>query len=101
MTAGALLSSYFTAEVDSRELPPYFTLGARRPQIGIAAMDSSDQAVVTFDEVTGVAACRSGVNVVGPDQEVTRREIGEIIYVAANPTAPPEIQLRAKLAQEQ
>jgi hypothetical protein len=30
-----------------------------------------------------------------------RREIGAIIYVAANPTAPTEAQLRAKLTQEQ
>jgi hypothetical protein len=64
-------------------------------------MDSSDQSVLLFDQVTGVAACRSGMNLVGPDQEVSRRSVGTILYVACNPTAPTEAQLRAKLAIEQ
>jgi hypothetical protein len=102
MHGGAtLLSNYFDDEVDPAQLPPYFTLGARQPVVGTAAMDSSDQSVVTFDEVTGVAAYRSGVNLVGPDQEVTWRSIGEILYVAAYPAAPTEPQLRAKLSLEQ
>lgn len=101
MSTGLLLGSYFTADVRPTELPPYFTLAARQPNAGTAAMDSSDQSVLAFDEVTGVAACRSGINVVGPDQEVARREIGQIIYVTSHPTAPPEEQLRLKLAIEQ
>jgi hypothetical protein len=101
MEAAALLRSYFDDEVASSELPPYFTLGALPPKVGTAAMDSSDQAVVTFDEVTGVGACRSGINVAGPDQRIVRREVGEIIYVPAHPTAAPDIQLRSRLALEQ
>lgn len=101
MNTASLLGSFFGDEVDSASLPPYFTLGARPPAVGTAAMDSSDQSVISFDAVTGVAACRSGINLVGPDQEVWRRTLGEIIYVAANPTAPTENQLRAKLALDQ
>lgn len=101
MNDSALLSSFFDGNIDDSDLPPYFTLGAKSPIVGTAAMDSSDQSVVTFDEVTGVAACRSGVNIVGFDQEVMRRFIGEIIYVAAHPNAPVAEQLRAKLALEQ
>jgi hypothetical protein len=101
MSTAALLGSYFDRELDPSELPPYFTLGARRPKAGTVAMDSSDQSVVLFDQVTGVAACRSGLNLVGPDLEVTRRSVGSIIYVACNPTAPAEAQLRAKLSVEQ
>jgi hypothetical protein len=101
MHGAALLSTYFDDDVDPAQLPPYFTLGARPPAVATAAMDSSDQSVVTFDEVTGVAACRSGVNLIGPDQEVMWCSIGEIIYVTAHPAAPTEHQLRAKLALEQ
>jgi hypothetical protein len=101
MNSSALLSSFFDSDIEPSDLPPYFTLGAKPPTVGTAAMDSSDQSVVTFDEVTGVAACRSGINIVGPDQEVMQRFIGEIIYVAANPNAPVAEQLRAKLALEQ
>ncbi len=102
MSTAALLGSYFDQDdLSPSDLPPYFTLGARRPRVGTVAMDSSDQAVVLFDQVTGVAACRSGMNVVGPDLEVSRRSIGNILYVACNPTAPADAQLRAKLAIEQ
>jgi hypothetical protein len=101
MTIAALLGSYFDEAMAPSELPPYFTLGARRPKVGTVAMDSSDQSVVLFDQVTGVAACRSGINLVGPDLEVTRRSVGTIIYVPCNPTAPAEVQLRAKLTIEQ
>ena len=101
MTSTAILSSFFDDECDAADLPPYFTLGAKAPGVATAAMDSSDQSVVTFDEVTGIAACRSGINVVGPDHSIMRRAIGEIMYVTAHPTAPTEPQLRAKLALEQ
>jgi hypothetical protein len=101
VSATALLSSFFTAQVDEADLPPYFTLGARAPRVGTAAMDSSDQSVLLLDEVTGVAACRSGLNVVGSDQVITRRSIGEIRYVTAVPTSPPEQALRAKLSLDQ
>ena len=100
MFGAASLKSFFDDDVDPSELPPYFTLGAKAPAVATAAIDSSDQSVVTFDEVTGVAACRSGINLMGPDQEVTYRSIGEIILVASQPTAPTEQQLRAKLALE-
>ncbi|HSH81901.1 MAG TPA: hypothetical protein VLA19_25525 [Herpetosiphonaceae bacterium] len=101
MNNAALLSSYFQDSLPEAELPPYFTLGARIPPAGTAAMDSSDQAVVTFDEVTGVAACRCGVNLVGRDQEVVWRKLGEIKYVVANPTASVDQRLRGKLTLEQ
>lgn len=102
MMGGApILASYFDDSTAPPELPPYFTLGAKAPQVATAAMDSSDQSVVTFDSVTGVAACRSGINLVGPDQEVLQRAIGEIIYITTHPTAPTEQQLRAKLTLEQ
>jgi len=101
-TAAALLGSYFDHDdLSPSDLPPYFTLGARRPKVGTAAMDSSDQSVVLFDQVTGVAACRSGINLVGPDLEVSRRSVGNIVYVVCNPTAPADAQLRSKLAIEQ
>jgi hypothetical protein len=64
-------------------------------------MDSSDQSVINLDEVTGVAACRSGVNFVGPNCEVSRRFIGDITYVLGYPAAPVTDQLRTKLAMEQ
>jgi hypothetical protein len=64
-------------------------------------MDSSDQSVINLDDVTGVAACRSGINLVGANQEVVRRSIGEILYVLAHPTAPVGDQLRSKLTLEQ
>ncbi|MBA2277305.1 MAG: hypothetical protein H0W06_06035, partial [Chloroflexia bacterium] len=101
MTTAVILSSFFDDDYDPMDLPPYFTLGAKTPDVATAAMDSSDQSVLTFDEVTGVAACRSGINVVDRNQEVLRRSIGRIIYVTAHPTAPTELQLRAKLALEQ
>jgi hypothetical protein len=101
MTSAMILGSFFDDECDPTRLPPYFTLGAKAPAVATSAMDSSDQAVVTFDEVTGVAACRSGINVVGANQEVIRRSIGEIVYVTGHPTAPTEPQLRAKLALDQ
>lgn len=75
--------------------------GAKPSAVGTAALDSSDQSVLLFDEVTGVAACRSGINLVGPDQEVTKRFIGNIKYVVANPCASIEQRLRAKLALDQ
>lgn len=101
MTSTMILSSFFEDECDATQLPPYFTLQPRQPAIATAAMDSSDQAVVTFDEVTGVAACRSGINIVSHGHEVLRRSIGQILYVAGHPTAPTELQLRTKLALEQ
>jgi hypothetical protein len=101
MIAAALLSSYFTYDPDPATLPPYWRLGARPSPVGTAALDSSDQSVLTLNEVTGVAACRSGINLVGPDQEVQWRSLGRMIVVAANPTAPAEERLRAKLAIEQ
>jgi hypothetical protein len=101
MINATILSSFFEGECDPTQLPQYFTLGAKSPAVATAAMDSSDQSVVIFDEVTGVAACRSGINVVDRDQTVVRWSVGEIMYVTANPTAPTEPQLRAKLALEQ
>lgn len=96
-----LLSSFFDDDLDASELPPYFTLGASPSKVGTVALDSSDQSVLLFDEVTGVAACRSGINLVGPNQEVTNRFIGDIRYVVSNPSAPTEQRLRAKLALDQ
>src|SRR5437899_1472123 len=101
MIAAPLLQSYFNDDIDPALLPPYFTLGAKQPQEWSGALDSSDQSVVTFDAVTGVAACRSGVNLVGPDQVVMKRFLGDIIYVPCNPSAPTAEQLRAKLSMEQ
>ncbi|MGI8554551.1 MAG: hypothetical protein ACR2PL_27735 [Dehalococcoidia bacterium] len=101
MNAAQLLASYFCDHVDADDLPPYFTFGVRRPKVAVAALDSSDQTVLAFDEVTGVAACRTGLNIMRRDQEITYRLIGEIIYVAANPSAPIEDQLRAKLNLDQ
>jgi hypothetical protein len=101
MLTTPLLQSYFHDEIDPSLLPPYFTLGAKHPPEWVAALDSSDQSVVTFDNVTGVAACRSGINLVGPEQEVLKRFLGEIIYVPCNPSAPTAEQLRSKLALEQ
>src|SRR5687768_3718011 len=101
MSGAALLASFFSDAADGTELPPYVSLGARPPEVGTAALDSSDQTAMTLDGFTGVGACRSGVNVVGPDREVHRREVGEIVYVTAYPTAPTEQQLRVKLTIEQ
>jgi hypothetical protein len=92
------LVRFFDDTLDPSELPPYFTLGARPSPVGTVALDSSDQSVLLFDKVTGVAACRSGLNLVGPDQEVFQRVISEIQYVVANPSAPAEERLRMKLA---
>lgn len=97
----ALLASFFTDQIPPDQLPPYVLLGAQRPAVGTVALDSSDQSVVTFDEYTGVAACRSGINFVDPDQQVVRAKIGEIYFVQANPTAPPEVQLPTRLALDQ
>lgn len=101
VSSTSMLGSYFNDTASGIEMPPYFTLGARSPAVGTASIDSSDQSVLTFDAVTGVAACRSGVNIVGVDQEVVRRDIGTIVYVTSHPTAPSGLQLRAKLALEQ
>src|SRR5438067_1600234 len=98
MSGASTLASWFDVDIPADDLPPYFTLGARRPPVGTAALDSSDQHVLQFDEVTGVAACRTGLNAVGADNRVLRRDIGEIVYVFSNPTAPAEQQLRLKLA---
>jgi hypothetical protein len=49
------ISSFFDDDLDASELPPYFTLGAKPSVVGTAALDSSDQSVLLFDEVTGVA----------------------------------------------
>jgi hypothetical protein len=101
MNSASLLSSYFNTDVNPPNLPPYFTLGACPSRVGIASMDSSDQSVITFDNVTGVAACRSGINIVGPNQEVAYRSISKIFLVSAYPTGPTEEQLRTKLTYEQ
>ncbi len=101
MSNAGFLASYFTGEIDAAQLPPYLTLGARRPPVGAVSMDSSDQSVINLDDVTGVAACRSGINLVGPNREVSRRFIGEILFVLAHPTAPVANQLRSKLTLEQ
>src|SRR6266536_3922363 len=97
----ALLASFFTDQIPPDQLPPYILLGAKRPSVGTLALDSSDQSVVTFDDYTGVAACRSGISVVNPDQEVIRVQIGDIYFVQANPTAPPEVQLPTRMALDQ
>ena len=101
MIGAQSLARFFDDTLDPRELPPYFTLGAKAPAVGTVALDSSDQTVLLFDEVTGVAACRSGLNQVNPDQEVIRRFISDIKYVVANPSAPPEERMRMKLAMAQ
>jgi hypothetical protein len=95
------LLRFFDDTRDPSELPPYLTLGAKTSRVGTVALDSSDQSVLLFDEVTGVAACRSGLNMVGPDQEVTQRVISKIQYVVANPSASVEERLRMKLTMAQ
>jgi len=82
-------------------LPPYITLGAKRLERSFVALDSSDQSVLTFDSITGVAAYRSGLVQVNPDNVAVRRAIGDVRTVVVHPKAPDEPRLRLKLAREQ
>src|SRR5262249_26043854 len=100
-SSAALLATYFSGETDPHALPPYITLGAKGLEQSAIALDSSDQSILNFDSVTGVAAYRSGLVQVSPNNEVVRRSIGEIRTVVAYPKAPAEPRLRLKLAREQ
>jgi hypothetical protein len=100
-SSAALLATYFNDNPDPNSLPPYITLGAKRLERSAVALDSSDQSVLTFDSITGVAAYRSGLVQVSPDNIVVRRAIGEVRTVVVHPTAPEEPRLRLKLAREQ
>jgi hypothetical protein len=100
-SSAALLATYFTDDADSNSLPPYISLGAKPLERSAVALDSSDQSVLTFDSITGVAAYRSGLVQVSPDNVVVRRAIGEVRTVVVHPTAPDEPRLRLKLAREQ
>lgn len=97
----ALLATYFDEDTDPHKLPPYITLGAKCLDRSAVALDSSDQSVLTFDSITGVAAYRSGLVQVSPDNVVIRRSIGEVRTVVVHPRAPDEPRLRLKLAREQ
>jgi len=100
-SSAALLATYFNDDTDPNTLPPYITLGAKRLERSAVALDSSDQSVLTFDSITGVAAYRSGLVQVSPDNIVVRRAIGEMRTVVVHPKAPDEPRLRLKLAREQ
>lgn len=96
-----LLAGYFDPDVEPARLPSYLTLGAKPLESAAAALDSSDQSILAFDSVTGIAAYRSGLVQVGADNTVLRRAIGEVRSVISYPGAPPEKGLRLKLAREQ
>jgi hypothetical protein len=93
----ALVARYFDTR-PAAAAPTYFTLGAQPLTAGAIGQDSSDQSVLLFDQMSGIAAHRSALSRVDASNTITHRAISPIDMVASLPTLEQPYALAVRLA---
>ena len=95
-------SEYFTQKNVTADMP-YFVLGARPCNAGSAGLDSSDQLVLSFDEVSGIGAYRSAIMLADANNNLTHTAVQPTRLVFSFPSLDSDggQRLASTLAQIQ
>ncbi len=94
------IAQYFNQPVDLSRIR-YFTLGARPTPAGAIGLDSSDQALLSFDTVSGLTVYRSALVWTDAENRVSQVAVDELRLAVSLPALAGEAGLRLKLSQEQ